>query len=58
MLAKLSPGINFINILREAFTHKDPKSTTKTDNLTVFFVYFGSVRIKSFTKTVGKIDPC
>jgi len=29
MLVKLRPGVNFTNILREAFMHRDPKSTKK-----------------------------
>ncbi len=33
-LVKSIPGINFINILWAAFTHKDPKSVQKIDNLT------------------------
>jgi len=31
------PGINFSNILREAFKHLDSKSAKKTESLTVFF---------------------
>jgi len=34
---KLTPGANFINVLRAAFTHADSRSAKKTDNLTVFF---------------------
>jgi len=36
MLAKLSPGVNFTNVLRAAFMRSDPKSAKKTDNWTVF----------------------
>jgi len=42
---KLSPDVNFINILRAAFTH------IKTDSLTVFFAH------KSFAENIGEIDP-
>jgi hypothetical protein len=38
MLMKLTPGINFINVLQAAFTRADPESLKKTDNLTVFFL--------------------
>jgi len=34
------PGVNFINILRAAFTCADPKSAKKTDNLTGLFCAF------------------
>jgi hypothetical protein len=35
-MMKLCPGVNFINVLQEAFAYSDPKNTKKTDNLTVF----------------------
>jgi hypothetical protein len=35
-LMKLTPGINFINVLRAAFLCQDSKSTKDTDYLTVF----------------------
>jgi len=40
-------GIYFINILRAAFAHPDPKSVKKTDDLTAFLAYLGSVRAKA-----------
>jgi len=45
-------GINFTNIQCEDFLREDPKSTKKTDSLTVFFELLGSVRVY-----VGVIDP-
>jgi len=42
MLGKLTPGVNFINILQAAFVSTDPQSIKKTDNLTVFFTLLGS----------------
>jgi len=41
------PGVNYINILHADLTRADPKSTKKTDNLTVFFTHFGSERVKA-----------
>jgi len=41
-------GVNFINVLRAAFAHSDPKSTKKTDNMTAFFCTFGIFARKSF----------
>ncbi len=54
---KLIPGIDFINIVREAFMHTDPKSTKKTDRLTVFFALLGSGRAKAARKMLVKLDP-
>ncbi len=42
MLMKLTPGVDFTNILCAAFRHTDPKSAKKTDSLTVFFALLGS----------------
>jgi len=44
---KLIPGLNFINVLRTAFTRADPKSVKDTDDLTVFFCAFGICKRKS-----------
>ncbi len=37
MLMKLTPGVNFINILQAAFTNADPKRAKKIDSLMAFF---------------------
>jgi hypothetical protein len=37
-----SPGLNFNNILRAAFTPADPKSAKKTEDLIVFLALLGS----------------
>jgi len=42
------PGVNFTNILQEAFMHADPKSAKKTAGLTVFFGAFEKETYKSF----------
>jgi len=52
---QVSPGVDFTNILRAAFTLSDPKSTKKTDGLTVFFALFGFSRIKAVCKMLVKL---
>jgi len=52
------PCVNFVNVLQAAFAHKDPKSTIKTDNLTVFFVLSGSARLKAARRMLMKSTPC
>jgi len=47
---KLSPGVNCINVLQAAFTHADPESAKKIDNLTVFFALLGSAHAKAAQK--------
>jgi len=41
MLVKLTSGLNFINVLRTAFTHSDPKRIKKTIKLSNHFYAFG-----------------
>jgi len=41
-------GVNFINILRAAFTHVDPESAKKL---------LGSTHVKAARKHVGEIEP-
>ncbi len=45
-LMKLSPGVNFINVLRAAFACTDPKRAKKTDKLDCFFALLGFVCVK------------
>ncbi len=52
-----TPGFNFINIARAAFTHKDPKSVKKTDDLTAFLALLGSLRVNAARKTLVKLTP-
>ncbi len=51
------PGVNFINVLWAAFTHKDPQSAKKTVKLSVFFVLWGSSHTKAARKTLMKLTP-
>jgi hypothetical protein len=51
-------GVNFINILRTAFTYVDPKRVKKIDNLTVFFTLLRSAWVKAVHKwNVDEIEP-
>ncbi len=56
MLMKLTPGLNFINVLLTAFTLADPKSVKKIDNLTVFFTLLGSACVKAVHRTLMKLS--
>jgi len=57
ILVKLTPGVIFINVLRAAFDHADPKSAKRTDNLTVFFVFLVSACVKAACRTLMKLTP-
>jgi len=48
-LVKLTPAVNFINVLRTAFTHVDPKCAKKTVKSAVSFGTFGTYRRISCT---------
>jgi len=50
-------GVNFTKNLRTACTHKDPKSTKKTDGLTVFFGLLASAHVKAARKMLVKSTP-
>ncbi len=52
-----SPGVSFINFLRADFVYADPKSTKKTNNLTVFFALSGSARVKAVSRMLMKLTP-
>ena len=51
------PGLNFINVLRTAFTLVDPKSIKKIDDLTVFYTLLGSTGVKAVHRTLMKSTP-
>jgi len=48
MLMNLTPGVNYTNFLQAAFMNADPKSTKKTNDLTVFFCAFAICVCKSW----------
>jgi len=51
---QLWSGVNFTNVLREAFMHVGPKSVKRTDNLTVFLALLGSAPAKTVHKMLKK----
>jgi hypothetical protein len=57
MLMKLTPGVNFINILQAAFMRAGPESAKKTDNLNVFFAHSGSTHVKAACRMLMKSSP-
>jgi len=57
MLMKLTPGLNFINVLHTAFTPADPKGVKSYWWLTVFFTLSGSTCLKAGRKLLLKFTP-
>jgi len=55
MLMKLTPGVNFVNVLRAAFRRADSKSAKKTVKLSVFFALLGSAFEKAAQRTLMKL---
>jgi len=53
----MSTGVNFTNNLQAAFTRADPKSTKKTDNLTVFFALSGPAHTKAARRMLMTSNP-
>ncbi len=56
-LMKLTPGLNFINVLCTASTPADPKSVKDTNDLTVFFTLSGSTSTKAVRRMLMKLTP-
>jgi len=56
-LMKLSPGVNFINVLRAAFAPVDPKSVKWYWQLDWILTLLGSTGAKAVRKYVGEIEP-
>ena len=52
-----TPGADFTNILRAAFTRADPKSVKKLLYLTVFLALLGSLHVKAAHKMLVKLTP-
>jgi len=57
MLVKLTPGVNFINVLRAALIHADPKSVKFMLSLQYPFLLLGSASVKAAQKTLMKLTP-
>jgi len=57
-LMKLTPGLNFINVLRTALARAEPKSVKKESQVVnKAYTLLGSARAKAVRKYVGEIDP-
>ena len=54
---KFTPGFNFTNVLRAAFTRANPKSAKKTVKLSSFFALLGSTSAKAAHRTLVKLTP-
>jgi len=54
---RLTPGVNFTNILQAALTCSDPESAKKTVKLSVFIEHSVSACIKGESKTLMKLTP-
>ena len=57
LLIRLTPMVNFTNILRAAFRRADPKSAIKLHELTVFFALLGSACVKAAYRMLMKLTP-
>jgi len=57
MLMKLTPGINFINVLQAAFTPANPESAKRKVKLSVFFPLLGSASAKAARRMLVKLTP-
>jgi len=54
---KLTPGVNFINVLRAAFVPVDSKSVKRYWQLDWILTLLGATGVKAARKYVGEIEP-
>jgi len=52
-----SSGVDFINVLRAAFAHVDPKSVRIQSNPQYLFTLLGSTCVKAVPRTLMKLSP-
>jgi len=57
MLVKLTPGVNFINVLRTAFTLVGPKSVKRYWQLDWVLTLWGTTGVKAVHRTLMKSSP-
>ena len=57
MLVKSTPGLNFINILRTAFTLVDPQSIKIQLSHQCLFMLLGFTSVKAVRRTLMKLSP-
>ncbi len=51
------PGLNFINVLRTAFTHVDPESLRIQLGHQCLFMLLGSTSVKAVRRMLMKLSP-
>jgi len=51
------PGVNFINVLRAAFAHVDPKSVKRYWGFDWILTLLGSTHVKAVRRTLMKLSP-
>ncbi len=54
---EVHPIVNFSNVLRSAFTNKDPKSKKRQSSHQCHFALLGSASVKATGKTFVKLTP-
>ena len=57
MLMRLTPGFNFINVLRTTFMLVDPESVKNTVSHQYLFTLLGSTYAKAVRRTLMKLSP-
>jgi len=57
MLMKLTPGLDFINVLRTAFTPVAPQSVRTQSSCQYLFTLSGSTSVKAVRRTLMKLSP-
>jgi len=56
-MVEVTPGVDFINVLRAALARADPKSTKNTVKSSGFFALLGSSCVKAAHRTLLKFTP-
>jgi len=57
MLVKLTPGLDFINVLRTVFTPVAPQSVRTQSSCQYLFMPLGSTRVTAAHRTLMKLTP-
>jgi len=57
MLMNLTPGVNYINVLRTAFALVDPESVKIQLSNQCLFTLLGSTSVKAVRRTLMKLSP-
>ncbi len=57
MLLRLTPGLDFINVLRTAFTPVGPKSVKRYQRLDWVLTLLGPTSVKAVRRTLMKLTP-